>query len=188
MTKHHIRQLIKQTHSLYTRQYKQEASARIVSFLRDVVPFQSGMTVWVYTPISNEPDITPYIAACWEQGIETVFPCHHKTVWLFVRSPSMVPWNNHTLETDYPHTQHHLDYMLVPCVACTQNGWRVWRWSWWYDRAIARHKETNPALSTLCVCYSRQILDNVPVDSHDRPVDIILTEQWILQCRDYFVE
>jgi 5-formyltetrahydrofolate cyclo-ligase len=65
------------------------------------------------------------------------------------------------------------DWILVPGLAFDAAGWRLGRGGGVYDRALARL--TGPRCAGLG--YAFQLVERVPRDSHDRPVDAIVTER-----------
>ena len=62
---------------------------------------------------------------------------------------------------------------LLPCVAATLDGCRLGYGGGYYDRYLAAH----PAMRTLLICASWQIVDQLPQDAFDCRVDAVLTEQ-----------
>jgi len=71
-----------------------------------------------------------------------------------------------------------LDVMFVPGLAFDVKGYRLGYGGGFYDRML---RETS-ALK-VGVCYSFQLVESLPVEPHDVPVDLILTEDGIIQCQ-----
>lgn len=68
------------------------------------------------------------------------------------------------------------DWVVVPGVAFDRCGWRLGRGAGYYDRIFARLEEPR----RVGLCYALQLVAQVPHDSHDRPVDAIVTERgWL---------
>ena len=65
------------------------------------------------------------------------------------------------------------DLVIVPGLAFDSTGARLGRGKGYYDRWLG----ANPAVKTLGVCFSCQILERLPAEPHDARVDAILTEQ-----------
>lgn len=61
--------------------------------------------------------------------------------------------------------------ILMPGLAFDGRGYRVGYGGGYYDRYLARH----PDHPTLALCYDFQIVEEVPVDEHDIPVQLMLT-------------
>lgn len=63
------------------------------------------------------------------------------------------------------------DVMLIPGVAFGPAGERLGRGGGYYDRACAR-----PGPLRVGLAFQLQLVDALPLDSHDRPVNAIVTE------------
>lgn len=64
------------------------------------------------------------------------------------------------------------DLMLVPALAFTKDGKRLGRGKGYYDRYLALHA----LVPTVGMCRAYQLLDSMPNQVWDRPVDRILCE------------
>ena len=71
-----------------------------------------------------------------------------------------------------------LDLVLVPGIAFDRRGWRIGFGAGLYDRFLAGVDAPRAALA-----FSLQILDPLPVEPHDEPVDWIVTEGESIACR-----
>ena len=70
--------------------------------------------------------------------------------------------------------QDAIDFIFVPGVAFDKQGNRLGYGKGYYDRFLAAH----PA-KTAGLCYSCQVVSKVPSHLHDKPLDMILTEEAI---------
>jgi 5-formyltetrahydrofolate cyclo-ligase len=73
-----------------------------------------------------------------------------------------------------------LDLIIVPGACFTRSGHRIGYGGGYYDSFLAKH-----AAGALKVgfCYDRFIVDSIPVEEHDVPVDIIITEKEIIRTK-----
>lgn len=73
------------------------------------------------------------------------------------------------------------DVIFVPALACTPDGIRLGKGGGYYDRALAELDEITDGdpPSTAVLLYNGEIRDDLPVEKHDRPVDIIITPNGI---------
>ena len=66
-----------------------------------------------------------------------------------------------------------IDIILLPGVAFSRDGGRLGRGAGYYDRLLGhkgwRAKKTG-------ICFDCQLVSELPVESHDHPVDCIVTE------------
>lgn len=65
-----------------------------------------------------------------------------------------------------------IDFAIVPGVAYDRSNNRLGRGGGYYDRLIPQLR-----CRTVAPAFSFQIFDEVPMDSWDRPVDVVVTEK-----------
>jgi 5-formyltetrahydrofolate cyclo-ligase len=70
--------------------------------------------------------------------------------------------------------------LLVPLVAFDRRGGRIGYGKGHFDRAIAALEAQHPVL-TIGLAYAVQEIDEVPVESHDRLLDVIITEAELIR-------
>ncbi len=73
-----------------------------------------------------------------------------------------------------------VDLMALPGVAFDKTGHRLGYGAGYYDRLLET-EQTRPLLAALA--FELQIVDEIPVGSHDVEVDMIVTEERIIKCR-----
>lgn len=73
------------------------------------------------------------------------------------------------------------DAALVPGLAFDRSGRRLGQGGGFYDRAFAE-RGSSPLL--VGVAFAVQLVDEVPADSRDRPVDAIVTERGLRWCEE----
>lgn len=80
--------------------------------------------------------------------------------------------------TDAPHIDpNELDLIVVPGVAFDRNGGRMGYGAGFYDRYFKKIKKENiKKIVKLALAYELQILNEVPMNEQDVPVDYIITE------------
>lgn len=67
-----------------------------------------------------------------------------------------------------------IDLMVVPGVAFTRRGERMGRGKGFYDRYLAREGFSGECVG---VCYSHQVVDALPLEPHDRVMDMVVTPE-----------
>ena len=72
--------------------------------------------------------------------------------------------------------------LLVPLVAFDRRGGRVGYGKGHFDRAIAALDAKHPVL-TIGLAYAVQEIDRVPVEPHDRMLDVIVTESELIRTK-----
>ncbi len=73
------------------------------------------------------------------------------------------------------------DLMLVPLAAYDRTGGRIGYGAGYYDRAIARISADKPVLC-IGAAFAAQEVDHVPMEPHDRRLDMMLTEDGLIWC------
>jgi 5-formyltetrahydrofolate cyclo-ligase len=73
---------------------------------------------------------------------------------------------------------HHIPFFLIPGVAFDLRGHRLGYGLGFYDRALSG---VSARSLLVALAFETQIVDEVPVVSHDLPVDIIITEKRTIQ-------
>ncbi len=74
-----------------------------------------------------------------------------------------------------------LDLILVPGAAFDKNGYRIGYGGGYYDRFF--NKLCHNTLK-IGLAYQMQIINNIPNDTYDKPVDYIITENGLIKCID----
>lgn len=69
-----------------------------------------------------------------------------------------------------------LDLIVVPGVAFDSQGSRLGNGAGYYDRLLS---QVRPDTVLTGVCYQSQLLPNIPMESHDVYMDVVITEQAI---------
>ncbi len=72
-----------------------------------------------------------------------------------------------------------LDVCIAPGLAFTLRGDRLGYGQGNYDQFL----DSYHALPTAGLAFESQIVKEVPVDEHDRPVDLVVTERRVIDCR-----
>jgi 5-formyltetrahydrofolate cyclo-ligase len=71
------------------------------------------------------------------------------------------------------------DWIWLPGLAGTPSGERLGTGGGWYDRALAHARRGTPRGLLL---FDDEVLDEVPTDPWDEPVDLLVTELRSLDC------
>ena len=71
-----------------------------------------------------------------------------------------------------------IDLIIVPGAAFDAAGRRLGLGAGYYDRFMA---ERAPQASRIALTFDCQLVDEVPVESHDQTVDLVITETKLLK-------
>lgn len=162
-------------------------SARICQRLTALPAFQAATAVMVYGPIPGEVDVAAVAGAVLAEGKRLCLPRADwgaramQAVEIHDPGADLVPARYGIREPrpDLPALPvAELGLVLVPGLAFDARGNRLGRGAGFYDRFLA-----DPSLSapTCGVCYEAQLFDDVPVDPWDIPLNLIATEDRLIQ-------
>ncbi|MGI0484404.1 5-formyltetrahydrofolate cyclo-ligase [Pantanalinema rosaneae CENA516] len=156
----------------------QQKSVQICRHLQADAEFQQAQTVLAYFSIRQEPDLSSLwpIAKTWgfSRCIEQSLVWHH---WF---PNATLPLQTGAYGILEPHSDCPLlppeavDLILLPCVACDRQGYRLGYGGGFYDRLLAE-----PAWAekpTIGIVFDFAYLASLPMDPWDQPLQAICTE------------
>lgn len=88
------------------------------------------------------------------------------------------PWGVPVPASKRPADTARIDLILVPMLAVDRGGFRLGYGKGYYDAFLAK----TDALK-VGVCFSEEVVDAVPRESHDQPVDWVVTDAGVWQTR-----
>ncbi len=76
-----------------------------------------------------------------------------------------------------------LDLIIVPGLLFDKRGYRIGYGGGYYDRFLPK---LSPKTTSLSLAFDFQILEEIPNDPHDYPVQYIISEKQFIKCQDKF--
>lgn len=74
-----------------------------------------------------------------------------------------------------------MNFVLIPGIAFDKKGNRIGYGKGYYDKYLSSYiKNSNKMPLIIAPAFEFQIIDNIPCQSHDIPVDIIVTEERVI--------
>jgi 5-formyltetrahydrofolate cyclo-ligase len=147
--------------------------------------FQRSSLVIIFLSLPYEPDTTFAILNAWQKGKTVAVP---RVYW---QQKRMVPVQISSLETGFstevagirnpvagrPVPAEQIDLVVVPGLAFDRKGNRLGTGNAYYDKFF----EDNNLVATRCgLAFSEQLVDSVPTDEYDKPMDLLVTEEEIV--------
>lgn len=160
----------------------QERAAESRSICRrvlDMLP-PDAKTICAFVPIKDEVDIRPLLRALIERNIALYLPCFEKKL-TFRRATDLSALVPGGLKVPEPPPESDaldpalLDIAIIPGRAFDSAGNRLGRGNGGYDRWIESQRAANPKTRYWGVCFDCQVVSTVPMESHDQPVDAVMT-------------
>ncbi|MEV7600388.1 5-formyltetrahydrofolate cyclo-ligase [Kitasatospora sp. NPDC089797] len=148
----------------------------------------AGSTVAAYVSVGAEPGTRPLLDALREDGVRVLLPVllpDNDLDWAEYTGPdALAPAGRGLLEPVGPRLGPEAvtgaSVVLLPGLAVDRAGLRLGRGGGSYDRVLERlaRAGARPVLAVLL--YGHEVLDRVPAESHDRPVDVVVTPAGVL--------
>ena len=147
--------------------------------------YLSAACISCYVSVKNEIDTLGLIAQALEAGKRVGAPVAGARRQLVHRElcslDALEPAAFGLLEP--PESSHEIppesfDLVVVPGLAFDRHGYRVGFGAGYYDRFLAETSAIRVGL-----CYAFQVVDSVPSEAHDQPVDFVATDREVHMCR-----
>ncbi|MBD7983155.1 5-formyltetrahydrofolate cyclo-ligase [Sporosarcina sp. Sa2YVA2] len=161
-------------------------SAVIMNQLIESDSFKKAKCVAVTISRYPEVDTRPIIKYAWQMGKRVAVPkCNARTREMDFRTINSFE----DLETVYMDLlepiesktksvrKDEIDLQIVPGVVFSKEGYRIGFGGGYYDRYLEQYKGDSVSLA-----FEIQMMNEVPVQSHDLPVDRIITENQMIDC------
>ncbi|MFB7475455.1 5-formyltetrahydrofolate cyclo-ligase [Kitasatospora sp. NPDC056184] len=143
----------------------------------------AGGTVAAYVSVGAEPGTRPLLDALRARGVRVLLPVllpDNDLDWAPYAGPrSLAPAGRGLLEPVGdrlgPQAVTEAGLVLLPGLAVDARGLRLGRGGGSYDRVLARLERSGARPVLAVLLYEHELLERVPAEPHDRPVDLALT-------------
>lgn len=135
--------------------------------------YRSARTVMAFVGCKGEPDTDPLFARLAADGKRLVLPrVEGQRLVVGEGSAARVTSDFGVSEPQGPAIDpSEIDLVIVPGLAFTDRGARLGYGGGYYDRFLAEL----PAVPTVAVCFSEQLVDELPTDGHDVLVQRVIS-------------
>lgn len=177
-SKQTLRRMMKKRRALLAETLPLAGKDLAASFFQ-AFPLPLTTRIGGYWPFENELDVCVLMSALSKKGFPCALPCVEEEQLVF-RS-----WTVHSdltqglygIQQPFPTSPLVVpDVLLVPLLAFDGGGYRLGYGRGFYDRYLA----VNPVLS-IGISFSDQEVEQVPRESHDIPLDYVLTETGLIK-------
>jgi 5-formyltetrahydrofolate cyclo-ligase len=158
--------------------FREDAAHRIARRALDLSEFRDITPVGAYWPIRSEVDPRPLMEALIARGQDVALSqiLHPHLSWRLWQPGDVLIKGGFGVREPGPDAPEVFPKaLLVPLVAFDRRGGRIGYGKGHFDRAIAALEAQHPVL-TIGLAYAVQEIDEVPVEPHDRLLDVIITE------------
>lgn len=187
--KRELRRRILAKRALLDQNTHDDYSEKISNYLVTFPEIQQANTIFSFLSFRDEVNIDDFIERVVRDGKQVYVP---RTL---MQEKKMVPylfmgWESLVIGSYGIREPGHMcrfsgenvpfDVIVVPGVAFTLDGHRLGYGGGYYDRFLSQL--TNRPL-LVGVCFNKQIVSSIPVESHDCQVDYLVTEVGVSSCR-----
>ncbi|MBY0321004.1 MAG: 5-formyltetrahydrofolate cyclo-ligase [Reyranella sp.] len=156
------------------------ADGLVASFEREQ-PFETPAVVSGFWPIKDEIDIRPLLIELHNGGCELVLPVvqGRGRPLLFRAWRPGDPLEQGVFGTLQPSAKRETlepDALIVPMLACDEEGWRLGYGGGFYDRTLLGLRGRK-AVTAVGVGFNAQLIDSVPHGPDDQRLDWLLTDK-----------
>ncbi len=164
---------------------RQAATAGITRHLVDLATDLSARSVAAYLSTPIEPDTRPFLNWAHAQGLRVLLPIS--------REDGLLDWTTGDGETETeglfglpeavgellgPIAINDVDLILVPAAAIDATGMRMGWGRGYFDKTLGSMEKCPPVYAVL---FDGELVDEVPRERHDQPVDGAVTPSRIVQ-------
>lgn len=164
-----------------------ESSSRIFEAIRNMPEIKSSQKIFCYVSFENEVYTHSFINELLSLKKEVYVPCVDTAckctmnAVLIESLEELIPGCYGILEPTCTQGKiicpHEIDTIIVPAVAFDKNRYRLGYGGGYYDTYLA---QTSDSCYKIGVCFDFQLLDKLPFESHDKQVDIVVTDKTIV--------
>lgn len=161
---------------------REEIVAQIHHHVQQTEWWKKAKTIGITISREFEIDTRPFIKQAWKEGKQVAIPkCFpeddHKMVFYHFDDYSILETvYSGLLEPDILQTEpvlkESINLMFVPGLMFDRNGYRIGYGGGYYDRYLGDFSGT-----TISLAYSGQVVDHVPRNDYDIPVQHLVTEK-----------
>lgn len=181
MDKKEIRRKIKALRTMLPEADKQSAAEEVFSRLEQTAAFMMAERILMYHSLPDELPTHAFLRK-WS-GTKRFYLPRVNGVNL-----EILPYEESRLELGSFHIEEptgnetvdssEIELIIVPAVAYDRQGNRLGRGKGFYDRLLATTKA-----SKIGVGYDFQLVDSLPTEEHDVPMDIVITQSVVIKLK-----
>jgi 5-formyltetrahydrofolate cyclo-ligase len=167
-------------------QLRAAAAAAIAEFAPRVT-LSPGAIVSGYSPLKSEINPLPLMRRLAERGAQLALPVVNgrgqpltMRAWSFGEALDSGMWGIREPKTESPEVFP--DVLLVPLLAFDRIGYRIGYGAGYYDMTLNRLR-TAKTIVAIGMAFAAQEVEEVPNTPRDARLDLVLTEQDMIDCR-----
>ena len=182
--KKQLRNEVKQLRSELTKEERLKKSQQIELFLQEIPEFYQANSVFCYISYLDEVETHPLIKRFLNQNKSLVVPkIMTKTEMLAIALSDFSDLEPDKMGILTPKSNQAaidpFDIAITPGLGFTEKGDRLGYGRGYYDRWFSK----NTVNTKIGIAFEVQIVETLPLEKTDLPLDFIVTEKRIIDCR-----
>ncbi len=178
--KKEVRKKLSSLRNELAKDYRNVCDGLIFDLVVNSEAYLKSTTVLAYYPVKSEPQIIPIICRAIDDGKNVAFPISNTNDYTlkfkYVKDISQLQMGAYSIpeppQSAPEYNGEGTVLCIVPAIAFDKSGRRIGYGKGFYDRFLAKFKGV-----TMGVCYSRLLVESLPCEDVDIPIDIIITEK-----------
>lgn len=183
--KNELRSVYKKKRQNFSKEKKSEFDKRIFENLIKLPEYINAGSVFAFISKNIEVDTAALINDAFKKGKRVAVPlCDPETTTMefyYINSFDDLKSGFYGLlepDADKCEKAGTSDLMIVPGIVFDRNGYRLGFGKGYYDRYISGYKGV-----TAGICYSACIEDKLPLGHYDKPINLVITDKYIIDTR-----
>ena len=175
MDKKELRRQIRELKRAMTSEQIDAASARLGELFLNCPQYKEAKTIYGYLPYNQEVRTIPMLEQAMREGKRVAVPkCYGDEMrFIYMDDLSKVEKGYANIPepiADDPVADDKTALVLMPGMAFTKDGKRMGYGGGFYDKFLA----AEPDHPTVALCYDFQMVEDLPTENYDIPVDCVL--------------
>jgi len=175
MDKKELRKKIREQKRAMREEQIVSASVRLGELFLDCPQYKEAKTIYGYLPYNQEVRTVPMLEQAMKDGKRVAVPkCYGDEMrFIYMDDLSKVEKGYANIPepiADEPVADDKTALVLMPGMAFTKDGKRMGYGGGFYDKFLA----AEPEHPTVALCYAFQMVEDLPTEEYDIPVDCVL--------------
>ena len=175
MDKKELRRQIREQKRAMTEEQIVAASSRLGELFLNCPQYKEAQTIYGYLPYNQEVRTVPMLEQALKEGKRVAVPkCYGDEMrFIYMDDLSKVEKGYANIPepiADEPVADDKTALVLMPGMAFTKDGKRMGYGGGFYDKFLA----AEPNHPTVALCYDFQMVEDLPTEDYDIPVDCVL--------------
>lgn len=175
MDKKTLRKQIREQKRAMTQLQIETASEKLVQMFLNTELYRNAKTIYGYLPYNQEVRTEPILQRALSDGKKVAVPKIYGDEMKFIYLPDLSQVESGYAGipepiADEPIGNDPTALVLMPGMAFTKEGYRIGYGGGYYDKFLA----AEPNHPTIALCYDFQMVEQLPTEEFDVPVDLVL--------------